>query len=67
MRENGLHLRESGKDILANNFLSYLSECFFDTHAPSGGVYFDDNIRNLNLAFQSEKLFCSRPGNAPKC
>ena len=26
--KNGLHLVESGKVILANNFLSYLSKCF---------------------------------------
>ena len=26
--KNGLHLVESGKVILANNFLSYVSKCF---------------------------------------
>ena len=28
LRKDGLHLVESGKVILANNFLSYVSKCF---------------------------------------
>ena len=38
--EDGSHLVESGKVILANNFLSFLSKCFFNTQTASGGFYF---------------------------
>ena len=56
--KDGLHLVESGKVILANNFWSYLSKCFFNTHTSSGGIYLDDNIRNTKLLQQTWK--CSK-------
>ena len=39
--KDGLHLVESGKVILANNFLSYLSKCFLIRiqHQGGGGVF----------------------------
>ena len=50
--KDGLHLVESGKVILANNFLSYLSKC---THTSSGGIYLDDDIRNTKLGISVSK------------
>ena len=48
LRKDGLHLVESGKVILANNF--YLT-CVnvFNSHTPSGVIYLDDDIRNTKL------------------
>ena len=44
---------ESGKIILANNFLSYLSKC---TYTSSGGIYLDDDIRNTKLGISASKF-----------
>ena len=53
--KDGLHLVESGKVILANNFLSYLSKCFFNTYTSSGVIYLDDDIRNTKLDLSVSK------------
>ena len=53
--KDGLHLVESGKVILANNFLSYLSKCFFNTYTLSGGIYLDDNTRNTKPGISVSK------------
>ena len=46
--KDGLHLVESCKVILANNFyLTYVN--VFNTHTPSGVIYLDDDIRNTKL------------------
>ena len=46
---------ESGKVILANNFLFYLNKWFFSTHTPSKGVYLGGNIRNTKPGISVSK------------
>ena len=53
--EDGLHLVESGKVILANNFLSYLSKYFLIRIQHPGVFTVDDDIRNTKLRISVAK------------
>ena len=55
MWKDGLHLVESGKIILANNFSSYLSKCFLICIHHPGGIYLADDIRNTKTAISVSK------------
>ena len=55
LSKDGLHLIESGKVILANNFLSYLSKCFLIRIQHPGGIYLDDDMRNTKLGISVSK------------
>ena len=53
--KDGLHLVESGKVILANNFLSYLSKYFLIRIQHPGVFTVDDDIRNTKLRISVSK------------
>ena len=40
---------------LANNFLSDLGKCIFNTHPSSGVTYVDSDIRNTKLGISASK------------